>query len=745
MKIRIITTTLITAIMATQLLGQNNAAFYSLDTSLLLSADTTTYLYHNTKLQDPYRFLEDLENTENQQWYETENKFSLNLLSKLPKQRLIEDLDEYFQADSLRASLPKQARNGLFYVQSNKRKKTESLIYQPDIDSAKTVLFSTKDMDKEHQVYHTIDYIEPSLSGELVILGISAQGSEQSTIYIFDTKNKTLLEDQIPRAMYGNPAWLPDESGFFYNQFQPQQSPSSGVDFKQSQVWLHYIGQAENQLVFSYDHNSELPLKEIDFPFAELIPNSDLLYIYVYRGTSRYLSLYSTSLTDFLSNPSDVIWTHWIDEGDQVSDFAANEHSLFLLTSHESPLRKVVELDVTKSDITLSNATVVIPEQARLIEGIHLSSKNLYVNYQTEGGNQIATMSLKERAVSTIKLPKRGKVDFPKSRSSSNDTVFFKLESWNLPEQIILHTNSKKSAAITDLQQLSYPGIDSIDFKVLEVPSYDGTMIPMTLIYNKHKLEKEGGLPTILSVYGAYGYTSPPRVSDHFYSWVRKYGIVAVGHVRGGGYRGDAWHKAGYKINKANSWLDAIACAEYLIKEGYTTSEQLALLGSSAGGIAAGRAMTERPDLFSAVHLMVPIVNPLRFENSSNQVNVQEFGTSKNLDEFEALLKMDPYMNLVPTKKYPPTLFSAGAYDARVPMWQPGKMVARMQEYLGDEVPVLFRINYEGGHFGSDLKERKAEIADVLSFFLWQTGHPDFQPTNQPDAKKDTTVSSGQE
>jgi prolyl oligopeptidase len=201
--------------------------------------------------------------------------------------------------------------------------------------------------------------------------------------------------------------------------------------------------------------------------------------------------------------------------------------------------------------------------------------------------------------------------------------------------------------------------------------------------------------------------------------------------VRGGGAYGQDWHLAGKLATKPNTWKDLIACAEYLIKEGYTSSSKLAIHGGSAGGILVGRAMTERPDLFAAVVPEVGVLNALRGENSANGVpNIPEFGTVKDPQQFRYLLEMDAFHHVQDGVKYPATLLIHGINDQRVPAAESMKMAARLQAASSSGKPTLLRLDYAAGHgMGSTKTQRQEQYADLWSFMLWQFGDPRFQPT----------------
>ena len=175
--------------------------------------------------------------------------------------------------------------------------------------------------------------------------------------------------------------------------------------------------------------------------------------------------------------------------------------------------------------------------------------------------------------------------------------------------------------------------------------------------------------------------------------------------------------------NKPNTFLDGIACAQYLIEHGYSSRKRIAITGTSAGGIFAGGAITEAPDLFGAALIRVGLSDTLRNEVSPiGPFNTPEFGTVDSAEGFAALLAMSRYNRVKNGVAYPAVLLTAGANDARVPTWQPAKMAARLQA-VSTAKPVSLRVEYDSGHGpGSTRTQRIQEWADSFAFLFWQPG-----------------------
>ncbi|MDB6112308.1 MAG: family peptidase, partial [Pedosphaera sp.] len=281
-----------------------------------------------------------------------------------------------------------------------------------------------------------------------------------------------------------------------------------------------------------------------------------------------------------------------------------------------------------------------------------------------------------------------------------------------------------KSILNTDV---AYPSFENVVSEEVEVPGHDGTMIQLSIIHQKG-LPLDGSNSCILEGYGAYGTSIFPQF--YIFNSVASRGVVrAYAHVRGGGEKGEDWHKAGYKTTKPNSWKDFISCAEYLVNKGYTTPQKLAAIGGSAGGILISRAIEERPDLFAAAVCNVGCANQMRFEfTPGGPANIPEFGTVKDPVECQALFEMDGVQHVQKGVKYPAVMGVGGWNDPRVPVWQPGKFVGALQAATASGKPVLMKVNYDSGHGTEEKIVTFKDRAGQIAFLLWQIGHKDFQP-----------------
>jgi prolyl oligopeptidase len=307
--------------------------------------------------------------------------------------------------------------------------------------------------------------------------------------------------------------------------------------------------------------------------------------------------------------------------------------------------------------------------------------------------------------------------------------ALLEMTTWTKAAQIYAYDPGSRQVSNTKLQPAG-PFDAPADLESVEVKarSYDGTLIPLSIVYKKG-LKLDGSNPTLLEGYGAYGISGDPFFDPRYLAWYERGGVFAVAHIRGGGEYGEDWHLAGKMLTKHNTWRDFIASAQYLIDQKYTTSAKLAIEGGSAGGITIGRSITERPDLFAAAIDAVPMSDAVRTEFTPNgPPNIPEFGTVKTEDGFKGLYEMSAYHHVKDGTAYPAVMVTTGFNDPRVISWEPGKMAARLQAATSSGKPILLRVDYDAGHgFGSTKTQREEEMADEMSFMLWQFGVPDFQ------------------
>ena len=684
--------------------------------------------YHGIVVVDSYQAMENMAQDKVQKWFKKQDEFAQKILENIPNRDILNQrIQQLENLSEVKTAIPITAGGKIFFSQKPVDQDAERLLYRDSLTSNDVLLLDTQSLNESLSAYHTIDYIVPSPNGKLVAVGISQDGSEQSVIYLIEVNSQKILPERIKRAMYGHPAWLPNSDGFFYLQFQESSERGSDNDYTDSEAMFHRIGTqvADDRVVFSRKMFSDMNLESIDMPFPYIFPGSDHLFVEVNRGPHPYKMVYQISIQKAISDSMLLSqdWEEVVSLQDEVTSFTVQGDQIFLLTNKQTPHAKILMVSLTNSD-----STTILPEGDIILEEIQIAQNTLYVQGVESGIGKLVRISLDDYQVQQVVIPFSADINIGDTFTDSQG-IFMSLSTWTQPEDIYYYSPSGNGL----IRLFRYPEkgmLSNLSVKEVEVSSHDGTMVPLTIIH-RQGIAIDGQNPTMLYGYGTYGTSMSPRYTSSQLAWYEQGGIIAIAHVRGGGEKGEAWHKAGMKATKPNSWKDFIACAEYLINERYTSSEKIAALSGSAGGILIGRSITERPNLFQACIISVGVLNTVRFEETPNTLQVVEFGTVQDSLEFQYLYEMDAYHHVEDNTAYPAMLFTAGMNDARVSAWQPGKMVARMQSATNSGQPILLKVAFDGGHYGSSPSKRIEELTNFYSFLLWQLGHPDFQPVNE--------------
>jgi prolyl oligopeptidase len=199
-----------------------------------------------------------------------------------------------------------------------------------------------------------------------------------------------------------------------------------------------------------------------------------------------------------------------------------------------------------------------------------------------------------------------------------------------------------------------------------------------------------------------------------------------VAGLRGGGEEGEDWHRAGMRADKQNVFDDFHAAAQHLIDQGWTTPDQLGISGGSNGGLLVGAALTQRPDLFSAVVCSAPLLDMVRYERFGlGQTWSEEYGSAADPEQLGWLLGYSPYHRVTAETPYPATLFTVFDSDTRVDPLHARKMAAALQQATSRglaQAPVLVRRESDVGHGGRALSRSVELSADTLAFLAQHTG-----------------------
>jgi len=566
----------------------------------------------------------------------------------------------------------------------------------------------------------------PSPSGREVACELAAGGSEDATLFVLSVDTRQLLAAPIRRAF--SPSWLPDESGFVYSRLpdiSPGDPPSERN--KNSRAYLHRFGSVigPDRPLFGSGVWPDITVDPAHYSAVRIPLGSSQAFASDNNGTAENDEIWTAPVAALLDEKP-VPWRRIIRSKDEVTDYAVRGDALFLLSYHGASGKQL--LRTSFSTPNPATAQVIVPERRGVIVGMKQTSDAIYL-LSTEGAQSgMLRVPLDGTRPTPVPLPFPGTVHGFEATNEVTRELSFYMSGWTHDVADYRYDPVAGRLDSLDVQSPNpYSVMDHIVSEEVLVRARDGTMIPLSIVHRRD-LVRDGSAPTLLEGYGAYGISLTPHFARDLTTWFDAGGVYAVAHVRGGGEFGEQWHVAGRGASKPNTWRDFIACAEYLVQQRYTSPAHLAAEGASAGGILAGRAITERPDLFRAAIIAVGLTNPLRSETTANGVaNIPEFGSARTEPGFHTLYEMDAFHHVVDGVAYPAVLLTTGLNDPRVDPWQAAKMAARLQVASASGRPVLLRVDAEGGHTGSTVSANISTVADEQAFLLWQLGHPAFQ------------------
>jgi len=682
--------------------------------------------WHNVTVKDPYRWLEDLNNPEVVSWFKAQANFTDSVLNKLPYANTL-----FNEMDKLNVALPelkfdvRRIGNSIFYNQTKTGEGKMKIYRQFDNSSSPQVIASSEMWGENYSLSSSYEF-DPS--EKYIAIYANEGGKEINEVKIYSIAENKMLPDRITGSYKG---FMNNQNGVFYYV----QLPS----YDTHEAYMHHNDEIFKTHIIGTDTSLDRVLvsRQTSPEFMNYTDGRYLWEIITFKDCSyEFAGVYQTSFAEIWYRKSTTAkWNKLFDMNDMVSNIFYFNNKIYYNSLKNAPNGSIKMLDLNNQ---VAAPKTILPEQADPISYYAIAqTKNYLIVPLKKNGvttyskfiylptNKITASPFKENTSST---------QYWAVNMNKNDSVLIQREGWtNYPQLTNAVIGSPKETPDKYLTLNSLPFADNLIVEEIEVLSYDGTLVPLTIIRRKD-LQLNGNNVAIVMGYGAYG---DPVLTNYFhrsYAMLANKGVVCcLAHVRGGGEKGNNWHIGGMKQSKPNSWKDFNACAEYLIAKGYTSAKHLACEGASAGGILIGRAITERPDLWACAVPEVGVLNVLRSEYSSHgKSQNDEYGALENINEFFALMESDALLHIQKGTKYPAMLVTTGWDDPRVNSWLCAKFAAAAQNATASDKLVLLKVNYNAGHFGGSAGKQTAmkEAAKKYAFMLWQCG---FDKTNKYD------------
>jgi prolyl oligopeptidase len=660
---------------------------------------------HGEAIADPYRWLEDGEAPETKLWTDRQNELTQSYLAAAPaREQIRRRLGELLSIGVL--GTPTPVRGRYFYLRREGRQNQPVLYWRHGLDSTDRVAVDPNGLNEAGTT--ALDWYYPSEDGRLLAYGLSENGSEESVLHLLDLESGRQLPDRIPRMRAAALAWLPDGSAFYYSRHPAQDEVPPGEEHYHRAIYYHRLGAnpADDPLVYR-------PAQKEYWPGVSLSPDGRWLLIQVAR-TFDQTDLY---VQDLASGGALVP----VAENLPASFEGEIAHGrLFIRTNLDAPTYRLYAVDPEHPQ-RQAWREIVAPRAEAVLESATVAGHRLALTYLERASSRLRVTDLEGRTVQEVPLPALGSL-FGVDAEWDGQELFYGFSSYTVPPSVYRIDLTTGSSALWRRVEAD---IDPAQFEVRQVSydSRDGTTVSMFLVH-RAGLPLNGDNPAYLTGYGGFNISMTPSFSRSLLLWLEHGGVVAIPNIRGGGEYGEGWHQAGILASKQNSFDDFIGAAEWLIAQGYTRPGRLAAAGGSNGGLLVGAVLTQRPDLFRAVLVQVPLLDMLRYHRFLiARLWIPEYGSADDPVQFRWLRDYSPYHHVRDGVAYPAVLLATAESDTRVDPMHARKMAARLQAATSTDRPILLRLESRAGHgAGKPLSKVLDELSDSWTFVFSELG-----------------------
>ncbi len=658
--------------------------------------------YFGVAVPDPYRWLEDDYSEETANWVKAQNEVTNKFLSQIPyREKMKQHLKDIMNYPKEGAPWKKGDR--YFFYRNDGLQNQSVLYYKNSLDGKAVELLDPNKLSNDGTV--ALSTLGISDDGNYLGYAISRNGSDWQEIYVKNITTGEVLSDHLVWVKFSGIAWKDD--GFFYSRFPEPKNELSGVN-ENGKLYYHKVGTDQKEDKLAYEDRTNPNLS-----FSAEVVNKRYLVIYGSESTSGN-SLYYKDL----SNPNAQFVKLVTDFKDDYSVVDEIDGNFLVFTNHDAPAYKLVKIPLDNP----TNWTDVIPQSKDILTGVSHLGKKLIANYNKDAHSVVKIFDENGKFLDNLDNDIIGSIGGFGGEAEDTET-FYTVTSYITPAAIYRYDVMNNKSTIYKKSEIKFNSDEYVTEQKF-FTSKDGTKVPMFITYKKGT-KMNGKNPTLLYGYGGFNISLTPSFSTTRILWLEQGGVLAVVNLRGGGEYGKEWHEAGTKMKKQNVFDDCIAAAEYLIAQGYTSKEKLALQGGSNGGLLVGAVVNQRPDLFAVAIPQVGVMDMLRYHKFTiGRYWATDYGTSEDSKEmFEYLYKYSPLHSIQNGKEYPAILVTTADHDDRVVPAHSFKYAAALQNSdIGDK-PHLIRIESNAGHGGGKpLDKTIEEVTDMFSFIFFNMG-----------------------
>lgn len=656
---------------------------------------------------DNYYWLKEKDNPEVIEYLEKENTYFNTIMSKTGelRERLYNEIIGRIKQTDM--SVPYLHDGYYYYTRVEEGKEYPVYCRKKDnLENIEEILLNVNEMAQGHSFYQ-IGGISVSPDNKMIVFGVDTVGRRNYTLYFKMLESEEIFEDAIPLTI-GSATWANDNKTVFYSR-------KDETTLRPYRIYKHILGT---------DHTKDKLIYQED---------DEAFYCGVFKTKSKkYIMIVSGSTVS-----TEYRYINAEQPGDNFKIIQARERDLeysidhfgekfYIVTNLKAKNFRLMATDV--SNPGKENWQEIIPHRTDVfLDCIDIFKDYLVVSERKNGLMNLRIIRWDNEYEYNIDFGEEAYLAYTSTNRDFNTEILrFGYTSLTTPNSIY-DFNMKSREKVLLKQEEVLGGFDPTlyETKRLYATAADGAKIPVSIVYKKG-IKKNRKNPLLLYGYGSYGITIDPSFSSVRLSLIDRGFIYAIAHIRGGQINGRQWYEDGKLLNKMNTFTDFNTCAEYLIKEKYTSPGHLYAMGGSAGGLLMGAVINMRPDLYNGIVAAVPFVDVVTTMLDETipltTGEYDEWGNPNVKEYYDYMMRYSPYDNVKPMK-YPNMLVTTGLHDSQVQYWEPAKWVAKLRELKTDNNLLLLHTNMESGHGGASGRyQRYKEIARDYTFLFMLEG-----------------------
>jgi prolyl oligopeptidase len=659
---------------------------------------------------DPYRWLEaDVrEDSKVAAWVAQQNALTNSYLATLPGRATFEQrIRELYNFE--RFGIPQKQGNRYFYSRNTGLQNQNVLYVREGLNGTPRMLIDPNSWSKDGAT--ALAEWSPSEDGRTLIYSVQEGGTDWRVVRVLDVDTGRVLPDEVKWVKFANVDWAKDGSGFYYSRFPEPKAAEQFQSLNENHtVYFHRLGTPQSQDRLIYADTARPKLSNV----VQVSDDGRWLIVTSSEGTDERYDVTLIDVTRPGATPRKLV-TGLQNQWDYVGNIG---NTFYWSTNTEAPRLRIVSTDISRPGLEVRK---LVAQDEATLSGASIVGKQLIASYLVDARTEVRTFDLDGRPTGKVKLPGIGTAGGFSGDADDSET-FFAYSSFNAPTTIYRYDSATGETTTWAQPQVAFKPEDyTVSQKFYR--SKDGTRVPMFVVHRRD-LDMRKPHPTLLYGYGGFNVSMLPGFSATRIAWMEQGGVFALANIRGGGEYGKAWHDAGRLASKQNVFDDFISAGEHLIREGITTSRQLAIQGGSNGGLLVGAVVNQRPDLFAAALPAVGVMDMLRFNRwTAGRYWVDDYGFPDREPDFRKLLSYSPYHNIRSGADYPAVLVTTADTDDRVVPGHSFKYTAALQAANTGQQPKLIRVETRAGHgSGKPTDKIIEEYADMWAFIAAHTG-----------------------